>query len=148
MLMSIYKFSSLFHKWASVMIAFLQSSEEAWVSLLFSNLCLFVVVAEGLSWGLHTGVFWRASAVPLIPLGLTTLRRTSSGTFRLCRHTAYAEEWLKMTGATDRERVCFITDTGTWARSISIPRRFISTISCYSGKTKSYILPKSVRIVH
>ena len=51
---------------------------------------------------------------------------TSSGTLRGWSHTAYAEEWLKITGAVAVSRVSRMTSWLTWERSTSMPIRFIS----------------------
>ena len=52
--------------------------------------------------------------------------RTSSGTLRGWSQTAYAEEWLKITGAAAVSSASRITSWLTWERSTSIPIRFIS----------------------
>ena len=51
---------------------------------------------------------------------------TSSGTLRGWSHTAYAEEWLKTTGAVAVSSASRMTSWLTWERSTSMPIRFIS----------------------
>jgi len=56
-------------------------------------------------------------------------RRTSSGTLRGLAVTANAEEWEKMTGASDSSSAWCIVRGETWERSTSMPSRFISRIT-------------------
>ena len=51
---------------------------------------------------------------------------TASGTFRGWSHSARAEEWEKMTGASETRSASSIVSSETWERSTSIPSRFIS----------------------
>ncbi len=62
--------------------------------------------------------------------------RTSSGTLRGESHTARADEWLKITGASLVASAARIVVGATWLRSTIIPSRFIS-------RTTSW--PKAVR---
>ncbi len=51
---------------------------------------------------------------------------TSSGTLRGVSHSASAEEWLKITGASVVSSASRIVVAATWLRSTIIPSRFIS----------------------
>ena len=52
--------------------------------------------------------------------------RTASGTFRGWSQSARAEEWEKMTGASETRSASSIVSSETCERSTSMPRRFIS----------------------
>ena len=52
--------------------------------------------------------------------------RTESGTLRGWSHTARAEEWEKMTGASETRSASCIVSSEVWERSTSMPSRFIS----------------------
>ena len=56
----------------------------------------------------------------------TTILRMSSGTFRLALQIAWAEEWEKMTGASDIARASPAACWEVWERSTTIPSLFIS----------------------
>jgi hypothetical protein len=53
-------------------------------------------------------------------------RSTLSGTLRACPVTARAEEWEKITGASDTRMASSMVSSETWLRSTIIPSRFIS----------------------
>ena len=55
-----------------------------------------------------------------------TMRRIESGTLRRWSHSARAEECENNTGARDTRMASTIVASETWARSTSIPTRFIS----------------------
>jgi hypothetical protein len=50
----------------------------------------------------------------------------SSGTFRGTLHRARADEWEKMTGASEMRMASSMVSGAAWERSTSMPRRFIS----------------------
>src|SRR2546425_4724067 len=54
------------------------------------------------------------------------MRRIESGTLRTWSHSARAEECENNTGARDTRMASTIVASETWARSTSIPTRFIS----------------------
>ena len=56
----------------------------------------------------------------------TTILRMSSGTFRLALQIAWAEEWEKMTGASDIARASLAVCWEVWERSTTIPSLFTS----------------------
>ena len=53
-------------------------------------------------------------------------RSTASGTLRGWAVTACAEEWEKITGASDTRMASTMVSSDTWLRSTIMPRRFIS----------------------
>jgi hypothetical protein len=58
----------------------------------------------------------------------------SSGTFLLALQRAWAEEWEKMTGASEAARASLAVCWEVWDRSTMIPSRFISrTTVCSTG---------------
>ena len=71
---------------------------------------------------------------------LTSISRTSSGTFRGLSQSALADEWLNITGALDVCKASFIVGTFTWEMSTIIPKRFISsTTACGLGNYMNWL---------
>ena len=50
----------------------------------------------------------------------------ASGKFRVTSVSARQDEWEEISGATETSRACAMTSGEVWARSTSMPSRFIS----------------------
>jgi hypothetical protein len=64
--------------------------------------------------------------IMITPPFLGSRRRIASGKFRVTSVRARHEEWDEITGAADTSSAWPMTSGEVWARSTSIPRRFIS----------------------
>ena len=67
-----------------------------------------------------------ARLIITIPPSSGIIRSTRSGTLRGWAVIARAEEWEKMTGASDTRMASSMVSSDTWLRSTIMPRRFIS----------------------